>query len=63
MYACDDPGELIGTRLGDSFDPDDSHTREFFRAFVRGGYRASDLESHEFDRRGEPRWFMTARST
>ncbi len=60
MYACDRPADLLGTRLGDSFDPADPRSREFFRTFVRGGYRASDLESYEHDRRGRPRWYLNS---
>ena len=61
MYACEnDPTLLLDTRLGDTFDPDDPHTAEFFLAFVRGGFRASDLESQEYDRRGERRWYLNS---
>ena len=31
---------------------------EFFRAFVRSGYRTVELESYEFDRLGAPHWFV-----
>ncbi len=58
MYACDESAQLVGTRLCDSFDMKDPRSLDFFRAFVRGGYRASDLESYETDRRGAPRWFL-----
>ncbi len=58
MYACREPEEQVGTRLADSFDLNDPRSLEFFRTFVRGGYRASDLESYEFDRLGQPRWFL-----
>ncbi|HYC34095.1 MAG TPA: PAS domain S-box protein, partial [Gemmatimonadales bacterium] len=58
MYAVDDPARLLGQRLDDTFDPGDPRTREFFLAFVRGGCRASELESYEHDHRGEPRWYL-----
>jgi PAS domain S-box-containing protein len=58
MYGCEHPSQLIGTRLGDTFDLEDPRSTEFFRGFLRGGYRASDLESFECDRRGQPRWFL-----
>ncbi|MBA3259985.1 MAG: PAS domain S-box protein, partial [Gemmatimonadales bacterium] len=58
MYACDAPAQLVGTRLCDSFDLADPRSLGFFRAFVRGGYRASDLESYELDRQGQPRCFL-----
>jgi PAS domain S-box-containing protein len=58
MYACTEPSGLVGSRLGDSFDLSDARSLEFFRGFVRGGYRATDLESFELDRAGHPRWFL-----
>ena len=58
MYACSEPEELVGSRLCDSFDLNDARSLEFFRSFIRGGYRASDLESYELDRLGQPRWFL-----
>ncbi len=58
MYGCRHPAELVGTRLGDTFDLQDPRTLEFFRSFVDQGYRSSDLESYEFDRQGTPRWFL-----
>ncbi len=58
MYSCSEPEELVGTRLCDSFNLSDPRSIEFFRSFVRGGYRASDLESYELDRHGHPRWFL-----
>jgi two-component system, cell cycle sensor histidine kinase and response regulator CckA len=58
MYGCGDAGELIGARFGSTFDMADPHTQEFLSRFIRGGYRTSDLESREFDRRGTPRRFV-----
>jgi two-component system cell cycle sensor histidine kinase/response regulator CckA len=58
MYGCRDAGELIGARFGSTFDMADPRTQEFFREFIRGGYRTSDLESREFDRHGTPHWFV-----
>ena len=57
MYACATPDELVGSqRL--TFDLDDPRSVEFFRAFVRSGYRTVELESFEFDRHGAPHWFV-----
>jgi two-component system cell cycle sensor histidine kinase/response regulator CckA len=58
MYGCRDESELIGARFGSTFDMADPHTQEFFRAFIRAGYRTSDLESREFDHRGTPHRFV-----
>jgi two-component system cell cycle sensor histidine kinase/response regulator CckA len=58
MYGCADASELIGARFGGTFDMADPHTQEFLRGFIRGGYRTSELESREFDRRGTPHRFV-----
>ena len=58
MYGCRDASELLGTRLDATFDPADPRRAEFFRAFVRGGYRAVEVESYEYDRHGAPHWFV-----
>jgi PAS domain S-box-containing protein len=57
QYGCRDRAELVGTRLSDTFDPDDAGTFEFIRAFIHSRYRTSELESLEFDRQGVRHWF------
>ena len=54
MYGCTEAEELIGTELSGTFDLADPRSIEFFRAFVRSGYRTVELESHELDRLGAP---------
>ncbi|MEO6056302.1 MAG: PAS domain S-box protein [Gemmatimonadales bacterium] len=58
MYACTEAGGLLGSQLSGTFDLADPRSREFFRVFVGSGYRTVELESYEFDREGEPRWFV-----
>ena len=58
MYGCADAGELLGTQLASTFDLADPRSHDFFRSFVRSGYRTVELDSHEFDRHGAPRWFV-----
>ena len=58
MYGCADGKELIGTLLSATFDLTDPRSLEFFRSFVRSGYRTVELESREFDRHGAERWFV-----
>ena len=36
----------------------DPRSLEFFRTFVRSGYRTVELESREFDRLGAEHWFV-----
>ncbi|MEP6687661.1 MAG: ATP-binding protein, partial [Gemmatimonadales bacterium] len=57
-YACTEAGGLLGSQLSGTFDLADPRSREFFRVFVGSGYRTVELESYEFDREGEPRWFV-----
>jgi two-component system, cell cycle sensor histidine kinase and response regulator CckA len=58
MYDCADGKELLGTQLSATFDLADPRSLEFFRTFVRSGYRTVELESREFDRLGAERWFV-----
>jgi two-component system, cell cycle sensor histidine kinase and response regulator CckA len=58
MYGCADAEELLGTQLSATFDLADPRSLEFFRTFVRSGYRTVELESREFDRLGAERWFV-----
>jgi len=58
MYGFQAASELTGVRLGELLVPTDPANREYVLAFVRGGYRVSDGESHERDRNGEDKFFL-----
>jgi signal transduction histidine kinase/CheY-like chemotaxis protein len=58
QYGVEDPGALLGVRLGDLLSPDDPQNLEMLRQFIRSGYRLSDSESHERDREGRPKVFL-----
>ncbi|MEO7436017.1 MAG: hypothetical protein ABI080_11095, partial [Candidatus Binatia bacterium] len=58
MYGFQVASELTGVRLDELLVPTDSANREYVLAFVRGGYRVSDGESHERDRNGEDKFFL-----
>jgi PAS domain S-box-containing protein len=58
MYGCDSAEQLAGTLLSATFDLADRRSRDFFRAFVRGGYRTVEQDSFEFDRHGAGHWFV-----
>ena len=58
MYGLTHAGQLIGKPLTDLHDMLDPANREFMRAFVRGGYRLVDAESHERDADGRIRYFL-----
>jgi PAS domain S-box-containing protein len=58
MYGYEKAAQLIGSRLGDLIPRSDPQNLEYLRAFIRGGYRLTDAESHEYDRRGNERYFL-----
>jgi PAS domain S-box-containing protein len=58
MYGYQRAADLVGARLGDLLPRSDPHNVEYLRAFVRGGYRLTDAESHERGRDGEERYFL-----
>jgi signal transduction histidine kinase/GAF domain-containing protein len=58
MYGFAHARELIGKRLVELHDLRDPVNREFMRAFVRGGYRLVDAESHERDKDKRIRYFL-----
>ena len=58
MYGYAHAAELIGARLGDLLAPSDPRNREYLRAFIRGGFRIQDAESHELDREGRTHVFL-----
>ena len=58
MYGLASEEGLLGTLLASTFDLADPRSVDFFQTFVRSGYRTVELESHEFDRNGSPRWFV-----
>ena len=58
MYGFADARALIGARLDQLLVPTDPANREYLLAFIRGGYRVSDAESHERDRHGEDKYFL-----
>ncbi|HET9039737.1 MAG TPA: PAS domain S-box protein [Gemmatimonadales bacterium] len=58
MYACGTPEELLGTQLSATFDMADPRSLDFFRTFVRSGYRTVELESRELDRTGAEHLFV-----
>ncbi len=58
MYGFAGIDEAIGVRLSSLLVPDDPHNIEYLRSFVRQGYRMVDLESHEVDKDGNPKFFL-----
>ncbi len=58
MYGFNEAREMIGTSLACLHDRDDPANRRQVLAFVRGGYRLTDSETHERDRHGRPHVFL-----
>jgi PAS domain S-box-containing protein len=55
QVGFDSAHELVGVRLGAMFDRADPQNEGVLRAFIRSGYRLSELESHRRDRNGRSR--------
>jgi len=60
QYGFESASQIVGARLTDMLDPAQEHNREFLRAFIGGGYRLTDAESHEIDRFGNPKYFLNS---
>ncbi len=57
VYGYSRAKEIVGARLGDLLPSSVPENVEYLRAFVRSGYRLTDIESREADRRGNTRYF------
>jgi PAS domain S-box-containing protein len=57
MYGFERGADLVGARVGDLLLRDDPANVAYLSAFVRSGYRLSDVESVEKDRDGNVRYF------
>ncbi|MDC0713086.1 ATP-binding protein [Stigmatella sp. ncwal1] len=58
MYGLESAAALTGTRLGNLLVRGEPHNMESLRAFIRGGYRLEEAESHEVTHDGRPRVFL-----
>jgi PAS domain S-box-containing protein len=58
MYGCTSPQELIGMRLGEFLVRSDPANLDYLRLLIRSNYRVHDVESHELDRDGNPKFFL-----
>ena len=60
MYGYASAADITGWRLDKFQDPADPRTTQFLTAFVAGGYRLHDAESHEKARDGTVRVFLNS---
>lgn len=58
MYGLDGAAALQRLRLDQFLVRSDPHDTEYLRAFIRGGYRLKDAESHKVDSQGQHRIFI-----
>jgi PAS domain S-box-containing protein len=58
MYGFTRAEEIVGTRLEALLPRSVPENVEYWRAFVRSGYRLTDAESEEVDREGNPKRFL-----
>jgi PAS domain S-box-containing protein len=58
MYGVERADQIVGTALAELLPRSDPANLEYLRAFIQGGYRLTDAESHELGRDGESRYFL-----
>jgi PAS domain S-box-containing protein len=58
MYGLDSAEQIVGVPLGELLPRSDPANIAYLLAFVRGGYRITDAESHELGRDGGSRYFL-----
>jgi signal transduction histidine kinase len=58
MYGYASADDIRGARLGDFLVRDDPDNLAYLQAFVGAGYQLTDVESHEMDREGHPKYFL-----
>ncbi len=60
MHGFPSAKDVVGTRLGQLLPRLSPHNVEYLRAFIRSGYRVTDVESREMDQQGNVRYFMAS---
>lgn len=58
MYGYRGAAEIIGSKLYTVMPASDPQNVEYLRAFIRSGYRLTNVESHEVDKDGNPKYFL-----
>jgi PAS domain S-box-containing protein len=58
MYGYARAEEIVGTRLDELLPRAVQENVDYLRAFVRSGYRLTDVESQEFDQHGTIKYFL-----
>src|SRR5215217_3310286 len=58
MYGYNSADDLCGARLGDLLVLDDPDNMAYLHAFIQSGYHLTDMESHEVDHEGRPKYFL-----
>jgi PAS domain S-box-containing protein len=58
MYGYERADQILGARIDDLLIKSDLQNFASFRALKNGGYRLTDLETHELDRYGNTKYFL-----
>ncbi|CAN5769010.1 hypothetical protein BH24GEM1_BH24GEM1_17740 [soil metagenome] len=58
MYGLDSAEQIVGAPLEELLPRSDPANSAYLLAFIRGGYRITDAESHELGRDGASRYFL-----
>lgn len=60
MYGFASIDEMVGMRLPRFMDKHDPENIAYIEAFVKSGYKLNDVESHEFDKFGNDKYFRNS---
>ena len=62
MYGYDTADQILGARIGDLLPRSNPKNIAFLHALQRNGYSLNDVETHEFDRYGNPKVILNSLS-
>jgi PAS domain S-box-containing protein len=58
MCGFENVKQILGIKLKDVLDPTDPKNIEYLRSFIRSNYRLINMESHEVDKNGRPKYLL-----
>jgi PAS domain S-box-containing protein len=59
LYGYERAAQLVGARVGDLLPRSEPQNIAYLRALKRSGYRLTDAETYEVDRRGNAKYFLS----
>lgn len=58
LYGFEEASDLAGTPLADFISASDSSKLDYFRGFIKAGFKLENVETNETDRQGNPKIFL-----